>query len=391
MSEPRTHRVPSRLLIAVTAVAVAFAGVAATAPAANATGFRFKAQFTATVSSPDTATSPVVATVGTPIRLDFLVTNTSNFFAPIGRIVLTAPTGFSVATATVNRTGWKATIKGQVITASIARPLTPTGLRPGQSLTIEVLTTASSAAVDPTLVQTPATWAVQASCLIRFTLVGPAPTIVVVSPNTAAFAASPGVPLDNIAPPAATGGPCVLDPGNPVCSTADLPNGAAGNVYFSQEACAQDTDPTCPLGTEIDLSGAFASLYNDASPGLVSITCLASTCPHPDSEPPDQAYDYNFACLADSCSDGVNPFGEREVEEDFAAYPVFVELKGSTEFAQAPRCVPVDDLTTTGKITDAAAIAAGFCVDVNAITRTDDSFSGDLIRPVLFVEDPKMR
>jgi hypothetical protein len=42
-------------------------------------------------------------------------------------------------------------------------------------------------------------------------------------------------------------------------------------------------------------------------------------------------------------------------------------------------------------ITNPAAQALGFCVDVNAITRAGNRFSGDLVRPVLFVEDPKMR
>jgi hypothetical protein len=79
------------------------------------------------------------------------------------------------------------------------------------------------------------------------------------------------------------------------------------------------------------------------------------------------------------------------VNIDFAAYPAFVQLKGATSFGQAPRCVPVNDLTTTGRITSPTAKATGFCVDVNAITRTGNVFSGDLVRPILFVEDPRMR
>ncbi len=46
----------------------------------------------------------------------------------------------------------------------------------------------------------------------------------------------------------------------------------------------------------------------------------------------------------------------------------------------------------TGKITDAGTPRRqGFCVDVYAISRADDSFTGDLTIPVLFVEDPKLR
>ena len=38
-----------------------------------------------------------------------------------------------------------------------------------------------------------------------------------------------------------------------------------------------------------------------------------------------------------------------------------------------------------------AGQAAGFCVDVNAITRTNNLFTGDLNIPVLFVEDFRLR
>ena len=34
---------------------------------------------------------------------------------------------------------------------------------------------------------------------------------------------------------------------------------------------------------------------------------------------------------------------------------------------------------------------AGFCVDVNAITRAGNSFTGDLTIPILFVEDIRAR
>jgi hypothetical protein len=48
-------------------------------------------------------------------------------------------------------------------------------------------------------------------------------------------------------------------------------------------------------------------------------------------------------------------------------------------------------LHLTGQITDPIAKSLGFCVDVNAITRTGNVFSGDLRIPVLFVEDLKLR
>jgi hypothetical protein len=181
-----------------------------------------------------------------------------------------------------------------------------------------------------------------------------------------------------------------------VCSTADLGKGANGNVYFSQTTCTT-TDPTCTLGTEVQLSGDFGTLYSPDHPGSVTLTCIASTCNHRATGQTGTEnesflnYDYNYKCDTTSCAEGGDPYAEREVNEDFANYPVYVELKGTSSFLKAPRCVPASDLVTKGKITDTAALQAGFCVDVNAITRTGNVFTGDLVRPVLFIEDPRMR
>lgn len=46
---------------------------------------------------------------------------------------------------------------------------------------------------------------------------------------------------------------------------------------------------------------------------------------------------------------------------------------------------------TKGKITSELALATGYCIDVNAITRSGNAFTGDLTRPVLLIEDPHMR
>ena len=44
-----------------------------------------------------------------------------------------------------------------------------------------------------------------------------------------------------------------------------------------------------------------------------------------------------------------------------------------------------------GRILTSQAQAAGFCIDVNAITRAGNSFTGALSMPLLFVEDPRLR
>ncbi len=386
----------------IAASVLALTGLSAVSNSAQASVVSLKIQFTAAVSSPDTATSPVAAVIGTPVHLDFKLTNTSNFFAPMGKFQITAPTGFTVATPSVDRAGWTASISGQVITTAIARPLTLVGLRPGQSLTLSVVATATPAAANPLLVETPTTWAAKGYGflgLLRFSLQGPNPVVAVVTAGTATFAAAPNVPLTGIAAPAETGGPCLLDP-NPVCSKADLPHGANGNVYFVQRPCAIGVDVGCATGKEVELSADFGTLYSLTSPGSVTITCVESTCFHkadgqtireeePSSEGVVNPYDYNYTCVPLSLCG--SDYTEREVEEDFAAYPIFVQLKGATSFVQAPRCVVTSDLTTRGVISSPAAVTLGFCVDVNATTRTGNAFSGNLNQTVLFVEDPKMR
>lgn len=386
----------------VSASVLTLTGLSAVGNSAQASVVSLKAQFTAAVSSADTATSPVAAVIGTPLHLDFKLTNTSNFFAPMGKFQITAPTGFTVITPTVDKAGWTASISGQVITTAIARPLTLVGLRPGQSLTLSVVATATPAAANPSLIETPTTWSAKGYGffgLLRFNLQGANPVVVVVTAGTAAFAAAPNVPLTGIAAPAETGGPCLLDP-NPVCSKADLPHGANSNVYLVQRPCAVGVDLGCATGKEVEVSADFGTLYSLTSPGAVTITCIESTCFHkadgentregePSTDGVINPYDYNYTCVPLGRCDP--NYTEREVEEDFAAYPIFVQLKGATGFVQAPRCVVNSDLTTTGVISYPAAVALGFCVDVNATTRTGNAFTGNLNQTVLFVEDPKMR
>lgn len=368
----RRARIATALLVPFSVTVAVAAGLVSAAPAQAA--YTPLVQFTATVTSPDTATSPPAVPSAGSVRLAFTVTNTSNLPLPLGRIAIAAPSGFTLTSPTVSLPGWTPSIAGQTLAAVVSRPVQTLGILPGRQLTL------GATALNATSVTTPTTttWPVSATGplgLVPFKLQGSTPTVVALPAGAAAFLGTPGTPLVNLSNPA--GG-----------SSANLPNGAIGNVYFGQSACAT-TDPTCPLGTEIDLTGDFGNLYSDTSPGSVVVACDGK-CQHADAGESYPNYDYNYTC-ATSCSDGSDPYGEREVNEDFAAYPVNVELKGQTTFTQAPRCVPESDLTTTGQITNPAAVAAGFCVDVNAITRVGDTFTGDLLRPVLFVEDVKMR
>jgi hypothetical protein len=190
-------------------------------------------------------------------------------------------------------------------------------------------------------------------------------------------------------------------------ATATLKSGASGAVVLTVQACTDQPTVACSGGTEISLSGTFKDgstpLYTDSAPATLTRICPVSECAHPDGEPANAAYSYNLACSHDACHGGNSDFGEREVEEDFAAFPIFVSLRqagGSySTFQQAPRCVPLPTsdsdpgalLTQVGQIVDPAARSLGFCVDVNAITRAGNSFTGALSMPVLFVEDPRLR
>ncbi len=221
--------------------------------------------------------------------------------------------------------------------------------------------------------------------LIPFTLQGGQPTVVALPlpVGFTAFAATPGTPLNDIKAPAAGGGDCVLSEDNPVCSTADLGQGAIGTVLFGQRACTSE-DVGCLTGTEVELAGDFGELYGtglggEPAPARVVLTCLASECPHLNGLGEEEGeaaaeYNYNYDCTSYSCAGNGSLFGEREVEEDFVNYPVYVKLKGSEVFEQAGRCVEQSDLSTTGVINLTITEGKRFCVDVNAIDRDGNSF-----------------
>jgi hypothetical protein len=353
--------------------------------------------FVSALTSPDTDTDPVAAPAATPIGVSIRVENTSTVRFPIGRVSATLPSGFTVVAPSVSRAGWVVSQTGQTITARVARPTSTVGVLPGGSITISASVTNSTGVSEPTTL--PVT--VRAAGpfgLISLRQVGPNPSIVALPTGATAFKAEPGVPLKNIAPPGGGSEVCQLTPSNPVCSNADLVEGAYGNVYFLQRPCSVE-EGNCRLGTEVELAGDFGgpisgkpALYSPDEPVRVNLICLASLCPHaapgsesPESEPEGKPYSYNRF--------DPNAGDEREMVEDYNWYPVYVQLKGEIDFGElpAPPCVPADDLVTTGKVTAPLALSVGYCIDVNAITRSGDSFTGDLTQPVLFIEDPRMR
>lgn len=159
--------------------------------------------------------------------------------------------------------------------------------------------------------------------------------------------------------------------------SASLPNGASGTVAIYSEP-----NGTCPDGYGLavtlscsiaTLSGTFKNaagvkLYSNDKPAKMTTTCTLSNCPKTAS-------------------------GTQSSE--FTTYKLQVALKDPktglyNAFATAPSC---RDLTNTaqngltGAIVSTAAVAAGFCIDVYAISR---DAAGTLSRPVLFVEDPRL-
>jgi len=392
-----------RVAAAAMSSALVIVGLSVVAPGAQSAPPN-RLEFTSAVKSPDTQTSPIAAAATKPVRLVFTMTNVSSFSAPIIKFSVTAPPGFAVQStpAPTAVPGWTTTISGQTVTWSVIDPKGLAGLRPAKSLDLGL--TVIPDTIDPALIVKPTTWTVTAG---RWTLKGSPPIVNVVGAGTAAFAAAPNVSLNNIAAPGGTGDACALTAANPICDKATLSNGANSNVYFLQRACATTTTG-CGIPIEGELSADFGTtLLSNTSPGHFDVTCFESECTHREPGSPigsretepttggvANPYNYNFTC-SPSTTCGTN-YAEREVEEDFAAYPVFVKLKGSNDFVQAPRCQPITNLSTVpgvgvGVIADDPAKAVHFCVDVNAISRARNAFTGDLTLPVLFSEDITVR
>ncbi len=249
--------------------------------------------------------------------------------------------------------------------------------------TVGVLSTRSQQQLDPATTISEVTYS---GVGLGVTLIASAPglspdatTSVDVNAFVTQAPGTPGVAID----------PSLLNvPGR---ATADLGNGANGTVSLLVSACGTDPTP-CSAGTQVQLSGSFKDssgnpLYgfgtpsSPLKPARIDWQCSATACPHPDLSEEPRFARYNY-------------WGNDEGREEFTSYPVYVSLHtptGDLPFAQAPACAPSWNRWTTGRIVTSQAQAAGFCVDVNAITRAGNRFTGALTMPVLFVEDPRLR
>ena len=232
------------------------------------------------------------------------------------------------------------------------------------------------------------------------------------SAATAALAltlSSPGLTSDSVSTPVVTAGDS--SDGSPGTLTAGpagaaLPAGAVGPVFLTVAPCVSTPDAPCPGSSEITLAGRFTTdagqeLYSYAHPAKVTWTCLAADCPHRDGGhygATGHWWDFHWDALSATLKN------KRAVVEDFVDYPMEVSMfvDGAYQpYGVAPSCVDLANkykIGLTGVIDSAAAKAAGYCVDVYAITRSVtasskgcQSYFGDLTLPVLFVEDPKMR
>lgn len=249
--------------------------------------------------------------------------------------------------------------------------------------TVGVLSTLSQQQLDPATTLSEVTYSgvgLGVTLIASAAGLGPdATTSVDVNAFVTQVAGTPGVAID----------PALLNvPGR---ATADLGKGANGTVSLLVSACGTDPTP-CSAGTQVQLSGSFKDssgnpLYGFGTPSSplmpaeILWQCPASACPHPDLSEEPRFATYNY-------------WGNDEGREEFNSYPVYVSLHtptGDLPFAQAPACVPSWNRWTTGRILTSQAQAAGFCIDVNAITRAGHSFTGALSMPLLFVEDPRLR
>jgi hypothetical protein len=170
---------------------------------------------------------------------------------------------------------------------------------------------------------------------------------------------------------------------------ADLSNGANGPVTLTVGLCIPELKITCVgVLSEFSLIGNFKDdagkpLYSDNAPVTVSWTCNDKVCPPTRDFVP-----------------GRSTVTQLQIAE-FRKHTMYVALRNPNgtfqPFAPAPACNGVDGAPLpTGTINQQATGGLEFCVDVGAISRTDEqcqttcsSWSGPLTLPVLFVEDPR--
>jgi hypothetical protein len=366
-----------RIVAAASAAAIALVGVAVVAPSAEAKPA--PRTFTSTIS-------PTTAQSGAQTNYQLTVTNTSGKVPALTQLQVSIPAVFvDVTSGSISspRGGWSQTWNSstRLLTASTGQPAR--GLKGGESLTLGLSATFDG---DP-CAGTSEPWIVSTDGNVQdgYTLQGTQPIVTVsgiaaVNGQCSALRGQPNVPLADLL---VAGG------------STTLTRGASGWVSLAVQNC-EDAE-FCEKGTELELLGNFKGLYSAEAPATISRICSASDCPHVSYLGESEAeggdtYDYNHNCQF-GCAGYGTPFGEREVEEDFKNYPTYVSINGD-EFKLAGRCVPVSDLTTTGKILTTkpgSQAPVDFCVDVNAMDREYNSFDGALTIPVLFVEDIKLR
>ena len=190
----------------------------------------------------------------------------------------------------------------------------------------------------------------------------------------------PGVPLQ------LTAGGIELSTG---LVEANLSEGANGPVTLTVGLCIPQLKITCVgVLSQFSLIGNFKDdagnpLYSDGAPAFVSWTCNDKVCPSTSVFVP-----------------GSSTVTQLQIAE-FRKHTMHVALRNPNgtfqPFAPAPACNRLDEAPVpTGTIDQQATGGRPFCVDVGAISRTDEqcettcsSWSGPLTLPVLFVEDPK--
>jgi hypothetical protein len=210
---------------------------------------------------------------------------------------------------------------------------------------------------------------------------------------TSATPAAGGIPLLSVLGIGLPGVPLQLSAGSLGLSTgvveADLSNGANGRVTLSVGLCIPELKITCVgVLSQFSLIGDFKDdagnpLYSDRSPALVSWTCNDQVCPPTRDFVP-----------------GSSTLTELQIAE-FRKHTMYVALRNPDgtfqPYAPAPACNGITGAPLpTGTIDPQATGGRQFCVDVGAISRTDErcdtacsTWSGPLTLPVLFVEDPK--
>ncbi len=166
---------------------------------------------------------------------------------------------------------------------------------------------------------------------------------------------------------------CDLTPTDPVCSFANLPEGANGHVDLTQQVCVGldtvngvcATHPNLPIITYLKgdfTDGTATDLYTRTAPASVVITCLNAVCPHQDE---------SFTGVED-----VTYPDWHESVEDFLDYPLFAQPSGpgvdTSVWFQVPACQTAPITSTPQGSWHVIPVTSDFCVDVTSIVRNTE-------------------